>query len=527
MTNAAALPPALLDPGQAPERPVLRLILGDQLDPQHPWLAEVRLDVLYVLMEVRAETDYVRHHAQKVLALFAAMRRFATRLHAAGHCVRYLPIDAADNRQGIVANLQVLAQSLQAVAVEYQQPDEWRLDAELRLWAQAAALPVRTVDSAHFYTARDGVARALAGHRHWVMEHFYRRMRRQHRVLMDGDQPAGGRWNFDADNRQPWRGEPAPPPDPRPRHDLRALWATIVAAGVHTLGDPQAHALPWPLDRTEALAQLDAFIAHALPHFGRFQDALSARHERLFHSQLSFALNTKMLRPHEVVARAEAAWRTGHAPLAAVEGFIRQILGWREYVRGVYWAKMPGYTRLNALGHSGPVPAWYWTGETRMACLRAALRQTLDGAYAHHIQRLMVTGNFALLAGCNPAEVHRWYLGVYIDAFEWVEAPNTLGMSQWADGGLMATKPYVSSAAYLQRMGDHCTGCAYDPKQRVGARACPFNALYWDFLARQRQRLAAHPRMAVIVRQLDRMAASEREAITRHADDLRARIDTL
>ncbi|MEW6693516.1 MAG: cryptochrome/photolyase family protein [Pseudomonadota bacterium] len=507
--------------------PLLRLILGDQLDPLHPWFGQARADVVYVLMEIRQETDYALHHAQKVLALFAAMRAFARQLKTAGHRVRYVAIDDPSNRQRLTANLDALIARYQATAVEYQAPDEWRLDTELRQWAAQAGVPVRMVDSAHFYGPRDAVARALAGHRQWVMEHFYRRQRRQHRVLMEGDQPAGGRWNFDADNRQPWRGNPPEPPDPRPCHDHRALWATIVAAGVRTVGDAQAGSCRWPIDRGEALAQLDAFVQHALPHFGRFQDALSSHHQRLFHSQLSLALNVKMLRPHEVVARAEAAWRSGQAPLAAVEGFIRQILGWREYVRGVYWAHMPGYTRSNALGHTRPLPAWYWSGETRMACLRAALRQTLDGAYAHHIQRLMVTGNFALLAGCDPAAVHHWYLGVYIDAFEWVEAPNTLGMSQWADGGLMATKPYVSSAAYLQRMGDHCQGCAYDPRQRTGARACPFNALYWDFLARHRQRLAANPRMALVVRQLERMPAADLQALRAQAQTWLERIDDL
>lgn len=507
--------------------PTLRLILGDQLDPQHPWFAKPRADVVYVLMEVRQETDYVCHHAQKVLALFAAMRAFARQLKACGHRVRYVGIDDPSNRQSLTGNLEALVAHYRAAAVEYQYPDEWRLDALLREWSADAWIPVRAVDSAHFYTPRDGVARALAGHRQWVMEHFYRRQRRRFGVLMVGSQPAGGRWNFDAENRERWDGDPPAPADLRPRHDHRSLWQTIQAAGVRTVGDPQADALRWPLNRAEALAQLDAFVTHALPYFGRFQDALSSRHERLFHSQLSFALNVKMLRPSEVVARAEAAWRDGHAPLPAVEGFIRQILGWREYVRGVYWAHMPGYTAHNALGHTRPLPRWYWDGDTRMACLRAAIGQTLSGAYAHHIQRLMVTGNFALLAGCDPAEVHRWYLGVYIDALEWVEAPNTLGMSQWADGGLMATKPYVSGAAYLQRMGDHCRACPYDPKARTGARACPFNALYWDFLARQRERLATHPRMALIARQLDRFGPEALAAVRQHATSLRQTMDEL
>ncbi|TSE18375.1 (6-4) photolyase [Tepidimonas alkaliphilus] len=497
--------------------PTLRLILGDQLDLDHPWLREPRADVLYVMMEVRSETDYARHHAQKVLAIFAAMRSFANALRRRGHRVRYIPLDHPHNRQDVVANLQALAQAHGAQAVEYQQPDEWRLDAALRRWAQQAPLPVRAVETRHFLLPRDGVTRRLGARRRWVMEHLYRALRREHGVLMNGEQPAGGRWNFDADNRQPWRGQPPEPPDPRPRHDVRALWAMVRQAGVATVGEPAAAALPWPLTRAEALAQLDAFVEQALPHFGPYQDALAEGRPRLFHSQLSFALNVKLLHPLEVICRAEDAWRAGCAPLASVEGFIRQILGWREYVRGIYWAHMPGYTERNALAHTRPLPRWYWDGDTDLACLRAAIGQTLRDAYAHHIQRLMVTGNFALIAGCDPAEVHRWYLGVYIDAFEWVEAPNTLGMSQWADGGLMATKPYAASAAYLQRMGDHCRGCRYDPRRRTGADACPFNALYWDFIARHEARFATHPRMAMMVRQWRKLPDDERRAVRQTA----------
>ncbi|MEN9905226.1 MAG: hypothetical protein RLZZ555_1791, partial [Pseudomonadota bacterium] len=248
---------------------------------------------------------------------------------------------------------------------------------------------------------------------------------------------------------------------------------------------------------------------------------------RLFHSLLSFALNVKMLNPREVVQRAEQAWREGRAPLAAVEGFIRQILGWREYVRGVYWARMPGYTESNALGHDRPLPHWFWNGETGMACLAAAIGQSLQQAYAHHIQRLMVIGNFALLAGLDPQPLHRWYLGIYIDAFEWVEAPNTLGMSQFADGGLLATKPYVSSAAYLDRMGDHCKGCRYDKKLKTGERACPFNALYWDFFERQSERLRGNHRLAMVYRNLDKMAPDARQALREHAEATLARLDSL
>ena len=505
----------------------LRLVLGDQLDPQHPWF-QARPDpqLLVVMMEIRQETDYALHHAQKVLAIFAAMRRFARRLHEAGHRVHYLRIGNPHNRQSLTGNLDALAQAVGAETVEAQLPDEWRLDAQLRAHAVQAPYALRLVDSHHFLSTREEAARCF-GSGPWLMERFYRQLRQREQVLMEGGRPAGGRWNFDSENRSRWPGDPPEPPDMRRRHDLRALWQEICAAGVRTLGEPAAHALPWPLDREEALADLQAFIARGLPHFGPYQDALSDGHERLFHSLLSFALNTKMLHPREVIAAAEAAWRSGQAPLASVEGFIRQILGWREYVRGVYWARMPGYVELNQLGHERPLPAWFWTGQTRMRCLQQAIGQSLRAAHAHHIQRLMVIGNFALLAGLAPAEVHRWYLGIYIDAFEWVEAPNTLGMSQFADGGGITTKPYVSSAAYLDRMGDHCRHCPYDKRQRLGERACPFNALYWDFMDRHAPRLGHLPRLAPVYRQLERMPAEDLAALRAQAQGHLERLDQL
>ena len=512
----------------APHGPVLRLILGDQLNPLHSWLEQTRTDVVYVLMEVRSETDYVRHHAQKVLGIFAAMRDFATQLKRAGHRVRYVAIDDPSNRQSLTDNLDALIAHYAATAVQYQAPDEWRLDAQLRDWAGACPVPVQRVDSEHFFTARDETARQFAGKKQWLMESFYRQQRKKHRVLMTPDgQPEGGQWNFDADNRKPWSGKPPAPADTRPCHDHSALWQSIEAAGVKTLGQAQAGAFRWPLNRAEALAQLEHFIAHGLPHFGDHQDAISRHSWHLFHSLLSFALNTKMLQPREVVLAAEQAWRDGVAPLHAAEGFIRQILGWREYVRGVYWAHMPGYTETNQLRHTRPLPEWFWTGHTRMACLASAIGQSLEHAYAHHIQRLMVIGNFALLAGLDPQAVHRWYLGIYIDAFEWVEAPNTLGMSQWADGGRLATKPYVSSAAYLQRMGDHCKGCAYDPKLRTGDQACPFNALYWDFFDRHRAHLEGNPRIGMVYHQLGRMKPEELQALRQQAARLLENTDAL
>lgn len=506
----------------------LRLILGDQLDPGHSWFAAIRSDVVYAMMEVRQETDYVLHHAQKILAIFAAMRDFARGLAVAGHRVHYIAIDDPENTQSFPDNLHKLIRRYAAARLEYQAPDEWRLDRQLDRYARSLTIDARMVDSEHFYTERLEAAEYFGSRPRWKMEHFYRHMRRRLGVLLDDrGKPAGGRWNYDHENRKPWRGRPPEPSDTRPIHDHSQLWQTISQAGVASFGAPCAKRFRWPLNRGEALLQLDRFIQDALPRFGDFQDAMSEAAMRLFHSLLSFALNTKMLRPQEAVQRAEQAWRDGVAPLSCVEGFIRQILGWREYVRGVYWARMPVYEDSNTFDHARDLPEWFWTGKSHMNCMRHAITQSLQHAHAHHIQRLMIIGNFALLAGLDPAQVHRWYLGIYIDAFEWVELPNTLGMSQFADGGLLATKPYISSAAYIHRMSDYCAGCHYQRNLRTGPRACPYNALYWHFLSRHREKLAPNPRMAMPYRQLDRMSPDERRALEAQADALLGRLDEL
>ncbi|MHB8950734.1 MAG: cryptochrome/photolyase family protein [Rhodoferax sp.] len=516
----------------------LRLILGDQLNPQHSWFATVRPDVVYVLMEMRQETDYVLHHAQKIIAIFAGMRALAQQLREAGHRVHYLAIDDPDNQQSLTDNLNALMTHYSVQVFEYQDPDEYRLDQQLQAFLAKPQVQASSprgisassscVDSEHFYTQRHEVAELFTQRKQWLMETFYRHMRKRHRVLIDGaDKPAGGQWNFDAENRKPWKGTPPEPPDLRPRHDHNALWATIQAAGVQSFGEAAASHFRWPVNRLEALQQLDHFITHALPHFGDYEDAMSRKAHRLFHSLLSFALNVKLLNPREVVGRVEAEWRAGRVELAAAEGFIRQVIGWREYVRGIYWAQMPGYDERNFFDHSTPLPPWFWTGDTRMNCLAASITASLHNAHAHHIQRLMVIGNFALLAGLDVQALHRWYLGVYIDAFEWVELPNTLGMSQFADGGLLATKPYVSSAAYIDRMSDYCKGCAYEKKQRLGESACPFNALYWDFYQRNADKLERNPRIGMAYRQLAKMPPEEVAALQAQAQQTRLRLDTL
>ena len=506
----------------------LRLILGDQLNPLHSWLSEVDADVIYTLMEVRQETDYVLHHAQKILALFAAMRDFARRLESAGHRVHYFSINDPDNRQSLPENLDWLITQYSASAFECQAPDEWRLNQQLAEYAKQRDIPCWMKDTEHFYTRRDEAAEYFADKKQWLMENFYRRMRMKHRVLLNADEtPSGNQWNFDHDNRKSWHGKPLQPHDPRIAHDHSALWKTIVDAGVKSFGSPCEDRLPWPLNRDEALMQLDSFIENALPDFGDYQDAMSTQAPRMFHSLLSFSLNAKMLNPREVVARAERAYRDGHASLPAVEGFIRQIIGWREFMRGVYWARMPEYGNSNVFGNTLKLPVWFWNGKTNMRCLKHAIGQSLENGHAHHIQRLMVIGNFALIAGVNPVEVHEWYLGVYVDAYEWVEMPNVLGMSQFADGGSLATKPYASSAAYIDKMSDYCKGCHYDRKARLGETACPFNALYWNFFERNAGRLRGNPRLAMVYKQLDRMEGEAKVGLEERADELRARLDEL
>jgi deoxyribodipyrimidine photolyase-related protein len=519
--------PIPADQVDVPAGSELRLLLGDQLDGDHPWLRAVDPDATYLMAETAGELGYVRHHRQKAVAFLAAMRRFAAALQGAGHRVLYIRLDDPDNQQDLAAQLAQAAEAHTASRVAWIEPDEWRVDRALTDGLADIGLPQRTVSAEHFYTERDELAGFFAGKKRWLMESFYRDMRRRHDVLMDGDQPAGGAWNFDAENRHPWDDAVPVPTLPRLDHDVTDLLALLDARDVATMGrDPADGRLQLPLDRADAEGQLAWFLDEALPWFGRYEDAMSRDHATLFHSQLSFAMNVKLLSPREVVDAVVQRWQDDpeRYPLAGVEGFVRQVLGWREYMRGIYWALMPDYATRNHLDHHRPLPAWYWTGEVTAACLRACVNQSLDTAYAHHIQRLMVLGNFALLAGCDPDEVDAWYLGVYADAVEWVQLPNTRGMSQFADGGVIATKPYVSAAAYIKRMGDYCQQCPYDPGDRTGPEACPFNSLYWDFHARHREALSSVPRIGQVWRTWERWDEDTRAAIRARAaavlDDL-------
>lgn len=508
---------------------VLRLILGDQLNINHSWYNKVDDRVTYVLMEVRTETDYVLHHAQKVIGFFAAMRHFAKELRSAGHKVIYIALDDEENEQSFTKNLLKLAQQSKADAIGYQLPDEYRVDLELQALDKLTDLPLQVADTEHFLTTRTTLAEQFAGKKTYLMESFYRRIRKQYGIMMVGDQPLQGQWNFDALNRAKYKGEVPIPNSKILSTNQTALYKLLQANGVKTFGNPSAADFQWPVTRAQALEVLRFFVENQLQYFGTYQDAMLKENEFLFHSRLSFALNIKLISPLEVVNAAIAHWQANQdtIEIQQIEGFVRQIIGWREYMRGIYWAQMPGYAHLNYFGNNRPLPQWYWTGNTKMNCLSFAIKNSLDNAYAHHIQRLMVTGNFALLAGINPTEVDAWYLGIYIDALEWVEITNTRGMSQFADGGIVGTKPYISSAAYINKMGNYCQGCHYNKDEKLGPKACPFNSLYWNFYHQHRHLLGNNARIGMMYKVWDKMPPTEQQKILAKAKEVLDNIEDL
>ncbi|KFN46891.1 cryptochrome/photolyase family protein [Arenimonas metalli] len=501
----------------------LVLVLGDQLDAGSAVFDDFdpARDAVW-MAEVAHEATQVWSTKPRIAIFLAAMRQFRDALRARGFTVHYRALDehAHPDLESALADDLAALKPAKLLAVR---PGEWRLAQSLPKACEAAGVRWIERPDRHFYCDDDDFADWAGKRKEYRLEFFYRWLRKREGVLMQDGEPVGGQWNFDHDNRGRFdkRGPgllPAP----------RAFAPDATTRGVLAMVNERFAAHPgrlegfdWPLTTAQAQAALDDFIAHRLPLFGRYQDAMWEGEPWLYHSRLSAAMNLKLLPPRAVVAAAEQAYRDGHAPIEAVEGFIRQVIGWREFVRGVYWQRMPGFLEENALGAEAPLPDFYWTGHTDMACLRDALRQTLDLGYAHHIQRLMVTGLFALLLGVRPREVHGWYLAVYVDAVEWVELPNVLGMSQYADDGRMTSKPYAASGAYIQKMSNHCAGCRFKPGEATGAQACPFTTLYWDFLARHEAKFARHPRTALQWKNLARKPAAELAAIRRQADALR------
>jgi deoxyribodipyrimidine photolyase-related protein len=504
----------------------LVLVLGDQLDRRSPALAGCSAaDDRLLLIEARRESERVPSHRARTALFLSAMRHHAAWLEGRGFATDYLRIDHPEASSFGTGLRSVIARHRprRLVMVE---AGEHGVQQEIDRACADAGLDTEVLPDTHFLCSRTEFADWRGRRRALVMEHFYRHMRQRHGVLVEDGRPEGGAWNLDRRNRRSF-GRAGPgrlPAVPRYGPDATTVGVLGEVAARFPRNPGSLEGFAWPVTRGQARHLLRDFVERRLAAFGPFQDAMWQGEPLLYHSGLSAALNLKLLRPKEVVDAAVDAYREGRAPLQSVEGFVRQVLGWREYVRGVYWTEMPGYLERNALGAELPLPGFYWDAGTDMECLRTVIRQTLDIGYAHHIQRLMVTGLFALLLGVRPREVHEWYLSVYVDAVEWVEAPNTIGMSQYADGGLLASKPYAASGRYIQRMSDYCRGCRYDPGEAVGERACPFTTLYWDFLMRHEARFRRHPRAAMQWRALERLDEDRRSAIRRHAALWRARL---
>ncbi|CAH1043851.1 cryptochrome/photolyase family protein [Halomonas sp. TD01] len=503
----------------------LLLVLGDQLSLSLATLRDAPTNAVVALCEVAEEARYVPHHIHKIGLFMAAMRHFAQALRDKGYNVHYSRIDDADNTQSLIAEAERIATQYGCNEVCVARPGEWRLWDAMQQ-RQEASLPWRIIEDDRFFTSPDDFSNWAKGRKQLRLEYFYREQRKRTGLLMEGDTPAGGKWNFDHDNRDPIHASLSFPS--LPTHCQDALTQEALNDAKHHFSEHMGSLENFnlPVTRRQALVDLNHFLDKGLADFGRYQDAISDSEPFLYHSRLSAALNIGLLTPHEVCEAAEQQYLAGHAPINAVEGFIRQILGWREYVRGLYWTQMPAYKRENQLGFERELPAFYWDGNTDMRCLQRAIQMTIDNSYAHHIQRLMVTGNFALLCGVKPEALCDWYLAVYADACEWVELPNTLGMVLHADGGLMGSKPYCASGKYIDKMSDHCQHCRYSPKQVTGPKACPFNSLYWHFLETNAEQLNRNPRMKLIYGSLSRMKDEKRDAMRQQAEQFLASLPT-
>ncbi|HJL15985.1 MAG TPA: cryptochrome/photolyase family protein [Sandaracinaceae bacterium LLY-WYZ-13_1] len=514
------------------DRPrVLALVLGDQLDPGSAALdgLDRARDAVW-MAEVDEEATHVWAHRLRVAAFLSAMRHHREALREDGWTVRYteLPKNRGHDRGASFAEVLALdVRELSPERLRVVHPGDHRVLAQLEGVAAELDVPLEVVEDRHFYLTLGDFEAWMEGRDGLVLESFYRWMRRRHDVLMDGDEPVTGRWNYDRDNRASF-GREGPPAAKAPRRFTPDAITEDVVAMVRARFAEHPGSLErfdLPVTRAQARAALRDFVTHRLSRFGTYQDAMWEGARFLYHSRLSFPLNVKLLSPREVVEAAVAAWESGEAPIAAVEGFVRQVLGWRELVRGLYWHRMPGYARRNALGCDPDrgVPAFYWDGDTEMACVHDAMANVIEHGYAHHIQRLMVLGLFAQLLGVHPHRFHEWHMAMYLDAVDWVSLPNALGMSQYGDGGVLATKPYCASGNYIRKMSNHCAGCRYHPKRAVGGDACPFTTLYWDFLARHRESLEKNGRMGFQMKNLRRKDPEELAAIRRRARWIKGR----
>jgi deoxyribodipyrimidine photolyase-related protein len=496
----------------------LRFVLGDQLSQSLSSLRDLQDGDVVLMAEVGDEATYVRHHQRKIAFLFSAMRHFAADLQAEGVTVDYVALDDPGNTGSFTGELRRALVRHAPSGVVVTEAAEWRVAEMQEEWESTLGVAVEIRDDDRFLCPRREFGLVAGRGRKLLMETFYRNMRRRTGYLMDTlGEPEGGQWNLDAENRAPLPKNVAPPERPSfpPDEVTKQVLALVQGRFGNHFG--RLDGFDYPVTRKDARAYLDWFVRAALPGFGTYQDAMRQGEPLLFHSHLSALINCGLLTAAECCEAAVTAYHEGNAPLNAAEGFVRQLIGWREFIRGIYWREMPGYGESNALNAQHPLPDFFWTGETDLNCLRQAIAETRDNAYAHHIQRLMVLGNFCLIAGIDPKAVQEWYLVVYHDAYEWVEMPNVVGMILYADGGLFATKPYAASGNYIHRTSNYCEHCRYDVKQRQGADACPFNYLYWDFVARNRDRLAANFRARQTVQTLDRMDPAKLQAARRDA----------
>jgi deoxyribodipyrimidine photolyase-related protein len=501
----------------------LVIVLGDQLDRSSTafdGFDDSRDAIL--MMEVEQESTHVPSHRQRTVLFLSAMRHFAIDLCARGCRVQYVRLDDGHNTQSFDGEVRRHAQRLEPESIVCTHPGEWRVLHMMQGWASVLGILVDIRPDRHFFIQPEEFEEWAHGRRSLVMEYFYRQQRKKLGILVDDHgKPEGGTWNYDAENRASFKTAPAIRRPYQARPD--AITREVIAIVERRLPDlpGRIDAFGWPVTRTEARRALKDFVEHRLADFGRYEDAMWTDEATVNHSRLSAALNLKLLSPSECVDAAMDAYRSGRAPLNSVEGFVRQLIGWREFIRGVYWFEGAEYAERNGLDHHGRLPDMYWSGDTEMACMRQCIGQVLDQAYGHHIQRLMVTGNFALLSGVHPRAVSDWYLGMYVDAVDWVTLPNTLGMAMHADGGVVGTKPYAASGKYISRMSNYCDVCRYDVNERTGETACPFNTLYWDFLIRHRERFRKNNRMAMILKNVDRMTQEQRVEIAVSAGSLR------
>lgn len=510
----------------------IRWIFGDQLNENHSWFKTEDTQTLYVLAELKQELCHTKHHGHKICAFFAAMENFAKHLADKGHHVLYLDLDATAPYSDLIALVSEICLRYGAKILQYQRPDEYRLLEQLRKIPASSTLEIAESDTEHFLLPFEEISDYFDKAKSQRMEMFYRKMRKRFSILMVNGEPTGGRWNFDAENRKKLKSSDIETiPEPLLfSNDVSHICRRLEKHEIKHLGSLK-NSNNWPINRKESLTLLDHFCRFCLPCFGKFQDALTGRSPfswSLYHSRLSFSLNAKLITPLEVIEKAIRSYESSDAiDIAQVEGFVRQILGWREFVRGVYWANMPEYAEKNYFHATADLPKFFWNSETKMQCLHQSLKESLEYSYAHHIQRLMVIGNFCLLTGINPDQVDDWYLGIYIDGIEWAEMPNTRGMALHADGGILGSKPYAAGGNYINKMSDYCSDCHYSVKLSSGDNACPMNSLYWNFMVKHQDALRGNHRIQMIYKSWERMPASKQQSMLNQAKQYLADLNSL